>query len=184
MPGAVNKLRPQNGAPSPAPTPGRFAAEVLGARVFVEVTVPRTSVRGSMRLLTRAEARLIRVQARRFVEAEIGVTGPAAEAMIELHEEIATRTVAIAVRDPANRDIELADLSSWEACDDDQISQLFERYQDLEAELDPIGTSSVTEEEVLAIREAAKKKDEILLRSYGSRRLARFAITSVEPPAS
>lgn len=181
----MRNLRPQNGAhAAPAAERGAFVAAIVGARRLVSITVPRTEVTGSLRLLTRAETRAVRAEARRHVEAEFGLSGATVEGAREFLEELCTRTIALAVRDPNNPDVPLADLGAWEECDDDQIGALWERYQDFEAELDPIGSAALTDEEFNAIRDAAKKKDETLLRSYGSRKLARYATTSVEPPVS
>lgn len=183
----MSRLRPP---PPPADTPARGAltAGLVGARVHVDVTVPRTSVRGRMRLLSRAENQAVDAEARVHLRS-LGypVDNPSLlPTYAEWHNEIAARTLAIAVRDPADVSRELAPLTEWLECEDDQIAALWREYQDLEERLDPLRGEGVhvSEAEALAIREAAKKKDVVLLMSYGSQKLAHFATTSVTPQSS
>lgn len=161
---------------------GELVSSVLGARTYVDVTVPRTSVRGSMRVLTRAESKQVRADARREC-LRLGVGEAGVEMSRDFLEEVGTRTIALAVRQAGNQALALAPLEEWEACDEDQIAALWQVYKDLEESLDPVGIGC-TEAEFIAIEDAAKKKSETLLRSYGSRKLAAYAITSAARPAS
>lgn len=166
---------------------GELAAAVLESRVYREVTVPRTAIPAKMRLLSRTEAKAVRSASRSAV-AQLGLVaaGPEVESLTEWREERALRTVAVAMRDPANPERPLAGLAEWEECDDDQILALWDIYQDLAAELDPLGDSAppLTEGELAELVAAAKKGDAGLLMSFGSRRLALFAISSADRPSS
>lgn len=162
---------------------GELVASVLGARVHLDVTVPRTTVAGRMRVLTRSESKQVRAEARRDCIAH----GVRDDAMLEMGrdfmEEVATRTIALAVRQPGNEALALAPLEDWQQCDDEQIAALWQNYKDLEESLDPIEVGCSDAESTL-IADAAKKKDAIRLRSFGSRKLAAYLATSVDPPAS
>lgn len=164
---------------------GVLAVELAGARVHQEVTVPRTSARGRMRLLSRGENRTVRAEARAALEA-MGCRGVDLGVYREWHEELATRTLAASVRDPADVSRPLAPLADWEECDDDQIAALWKQYQDLEECLDPLGAEHVvlSDADVAAMRDASKKKDVDLLTSFGSRRLAVFVTTTAVPPST
>lgn len=172
--------RPKTGTAPPAA--GELALAAVGARVHVDVDVPGVNVRGAMRLLSRREEAQMRHEARAACAAQ-GLPWPAAEASQEFHGELMVRTVAVAVRAPANVELALAPLEDWLELTDLQLYPLWVRYQDLEAELDPM-RGELTAEDLAAIAAAAKKKDAILLRSYGSRKLAAFAITTVGPPST
>jgi hypothetical protein len=162
----------------PAPSPSSLAGQVRGARIHVEVTVPRTTVRGQMRVLSLHEQSSIRYEAREFL---LGRKFPEPlNAHREWHEEIAVRTLAVAVRNPHDLDNSLATLEAWSQCDEGQIDPLWQRYKDLQESLDPLGRERMDEAEYLAIKDAAKKKDPILLMSFGSSKLAAFAISTVD----
>lgn len=156
---------------------------VTSARAFEPVTVPRTSKRGRMRLLSRGENRQVKIDARAAL-AEIGATGPTVNGYVEWHEEVATRTLAIAIRNYENPELALAPLEYWEACDDNQINTLFMHYQDMDRRLDPLASSEIGADEIVAIDAAIKKKSLTLLLSYGSQKLASFLLTSAGQPES
>lgn len=162
---------------------GELAAAILGGRTHVDVTVPRTTVRGAMRLLTRSENRAVRTAARAACRAA-GVPDASLEISRDWLEEVATRTIAIAMRQPGNTSLALASIEEWEDCDDEQIAALWERYKDLEEEFDPLGDGGADEAAAAELIDAAKKKDVALLMSFGSRRLARFATSLVALPAT
>lgn len=164
--------------PADAAAAGDLVASVLETRTHVDVTVPRTEVKGRMRLLTRAETKSVRADARRECQ-RLGLKDE--EYGRDFLDEVGVRSVALAVRQPGNEALALAPLEEWEACDEDQIAALWQQYKDLEEHLDPLG-AECTEAEVTLIAEAAKKKDAILLRSFGSRKLASFLLTSGAPP--
>lgn len=169
------------GETEPAPSPTSMAGQVVGTRVHVEVTIPRTQVKGRMRLLSRGETRAVRFEAREKLR-ELGIIGDV-DGVREWNEEIATRTLAVAVR-ALKVDEVLASLEAWEECDDDQINALWTRYKDLSDELDPLSNAKLSDLDAQQIAAAAKKKDAILLISYGSLKLAAYTISTAEPPAT
>lgn len=180
---SLRATQPLARRPADPAAAGEFAAAVLAARQSVEVTVPGTEIRGRMRLLTHGEEEEVRADARRACQ-RLGVPeGPLLESSRDFLENVAVRTLSIAVRQVDNLALALAPIGEWQACVSAQIADLWQQYQDLEAALDPVGTGLTAGEAALLV-DAAKKKDEVLLRSYGSRRLASFALTLVDPPAT
>ncbi len=184
---STGRLRPTEPGAEPS---ARGLAELLGARVHVSVMIPRTKIAGEMRLVDRDESLAIKSQARKAFEAAGLVTeqGLVVEAAVEdWNAEIGVRHLAIAVRDPKDTNRPLDSLEEWRRCDDEQISALWNRYQDLREELDPFGsneeTPKLSEADVEIMIAASKKKEHAVLMSFGSRKLASFAITSAAPPA-
>ncbi len=186
---------PATGAPAPAvidrQARAALAASVIDGRTFRDVAVLGTAERGRLRLLSRGEVRQVRADARAALAA-VGLTS-ALPGQLEGHQEwrdeIVCRSIAVAVRDPADPDQRdprpLASLADWETCSDVQLVALWEIYKDLDAELDPFTADvALDEDDHRAIREAAKKKDGATLTSFGSQKLALFAISSIEVPAT
>lgn len=167
-----------------------LAEAVLGARVFVDVVVPGTDIAGKMRILARNESRRVASESRReLMKAGFPVDGTALGAFAAVEEwnaEVAVRTLAVAVREPSDTDRALADLDDWNELTDEQIGVLWQRYEDLRIEVDPIGEGApgLSETELIALRDAAKKGERALLMSFGSRKLALFAIASAAAPSS
>lgn len=162
---------------------------LLGSRVHIDVTIPRTAIRGRMRLCSRSERSAIHAETRlHFSSMGTPVTGATLaepDVMSEHLAERAVRHLAIAVRDPKDEAKPLLELGSWRDLDDDQIGALWVTYNDHATKIDPIGQSTeLTVEEVGQLRAAAGKGDVDSLMSFGSRKLAIFATTSVEPPAT
>lgn len=187
-------LRP-HGAPPPSHAArnardnrAALAAGVMDARTFVDVEVPRTRgpVRGRMRLLTRTEVRQVRQESRVALAAltlDEAARSPSPEVFREWHEELISRTVAIAVR-ALDADEPLALLEEWQLCDDAQLAALWFRYQELEQSNDPLSLPVLSEADFEAILDAAKKKDAVRLISYGSSALLSYVITLASPPAT
>jgi hypothetical protein len=185
-------LRPDGTLPRHDPLAARQAkdaellAGVLAARTLVPVEIPRTHVRGRMRLLSRIEGEQVRHECRRAL-ADAGLIdaarSPAPEAWREWHEALVVRVLAVAVR-RTDVDAPLAPFEEWAICDDIQIRVLWLRYQDLETSLDPLASAELSAAQLAEILDAAKKKDVALLTSYGSYALATFAITSASQPVS
>lgn len=169
---------------------GALASAVLGARVYVDIVVPRTSVAAKLRVLGSAETAAATTEARLAMTDDGFPTTMAAHGELggsdRWNFEMVTRQLAIAVRDAASPDRPLAGVDEWQSCDEDQLAALWTRLQDLEAELNPLGDSApeLTDADIAAITDAAKKKALTALVSFGSLKLARFAITSAVPPAS
>lgn len=183
-----------NTPPASAPTRAdraELAAATIEGRTFREVAIHGTRITGRMRVLTRSEVRQVRAEIRAALDAQ-GITANAPgvlEAFQEWRDENALRTIAIAVRAATPADDRdpppLASLADWEGCNDVQLGALWDQYQDLEAEIDPFGSSApLTKEEAGRVEAAAKKGDAATLMSFGSHTLARFAITSVSGPAA
>lgn len=162
-----------------------FRGDVLGAREFVDVVVPRTSIAGRMRLLSRREnneARLATLHAL----AAMGIDSKTSSSIYvdEWNAEFNARILSTAVREPKDIDKPLADIEDWRQCDDDQITALFVQYNDLAYKIDPLANpSELAKDEIDAMSSAAKKKLADILLSYGSRKLALFAITLADQPA-
>jgi hypothetical protein len=159
----------------PKPAASSFAGQVRGARVHVEVTIPRTAIRGQMRVLSLHEQAAVRYEAREFLLGRKFVEP--LNTYREWHEEIAIRTLAVAVRNPHDLDDTLATLEAWSQCDEGQIDPLWQRYKDLQDSLDPLARPTMDEAEYLAMQDAAKKKDASLLMSFGCSKLAAFTIS-------
>lgn len=166
-------------------------AAALGSRPGIDVVIPRTTIAGWMTLVGRADTSRIRAEANaHFAAAGYSAEQLAAKTSDLFHDwnaEIAVRTLALAVRDPAEHDKALDSLEAWrENIDDEQIASLWRAHQELVEREDPIGsdTAALTDHELVQLESAAKKKDFDLLMSFGLRKLAIFATTSVAAPAS
>lgn len=96
--------------------------------------------------------------------------------------ERATRALARAVRDPADRTRAFGTLAEWEQLDNTLINAAWLAYGDVRERLDPLSVPA-TEAERTAIELAVKKNDAILLRSFGVVRLAGFMLSSAAPPS-
>jgi hypothetical protein len=172
----------------PAETPGGIDAsqlvDAIGARVHVDVTIPRTTIRGRMRLVSRREMSTIKSETREYLKSEgfpVDATAVTAlGAFDEYQYELGVRTLQVAVRDPRREQLALGKIEDWRELDDDQIAAVYERYKDLAARLDPLGSNvELSAGEVASLIDAAKKKDGDLLTSFGSRKLASFTISLV-----
>jgi len=168
-------------------------ASLLGSRVYVPITVPRTDVVGHMRLIGRDEVFGIKVAIREKFKAAglVDDRGRVLEiAVDDWNNEIAVRHVALAMRaEPHDEAAPLAPLDQWRAeCDDEQIASLWGDYCDLRDRLDPLGDESILRGvldagDIETMRAAVKKKEPSVLMSYGSRKLASFILSSAELPA-
>jgi hypothetical protein len=184
---SLGRLAPKSpAAPSAAPAESRvqLAASVLKGRQHRAIAVPRTDVSGRMRLVTAGEVHEIRAACRAGM-AELGITGASIESYSEWRAEFNLRLVATAMRHPAALDQPLATLDEWRQCDPDQIAVLWEAYQDMQAELDPLGDKVELEAgELEEILDLAKKGDVGQLTSFGSWKLARALRSTAAPPPS
>lgn len=167
--------------PGPASTRRHMVEHVLAGRRTVEVAVPNTvpPLVGHLRLLTRAESGAVRDEVRAELR-ERGITATAPgvlEGYPEWREAMIVRVVARAVRDGAGDP--LGTVEDWAELDDVALVHVWERYQDLEAELDPFGERGppLSPQDQAAILAAAKAGGVGQLMPFGSYKLARFAIT-------
>lgn len=179
----MGELTRQLGAPAPeksaAPAANRLRGDdgVLGAVVHEDVIIPRTNIRGKMRLLRRTEAFEAKASAIAAMKGLPEMTWrPGGVAYEDWNAAIAVRTLAIAVRNTADVTKPLDDVDAWgDLLDDEQIGALFDQYEDMRVRLDPLAHPIVlTQTEVDQFEAAVKKKDADLLRSFGLRKLSSF----------
>lgn len=177
-----------NPAPPAAPRL-HMVEQVLGGRRFLAITVPHTTpaLQGRLRLLTRGEVAQVRDECRKALAAK-GITAAAPgvlEGFPEWRDEMIVRTIAVAVR-AVDNDEPLGSVADWSELNDVQILWCWETYQDHEATLDPFGGKGpeLSEDDAREMLAAAKAADVGQLTSFGSYKLARFAITSVARPPS
>lgn len=162
---------------------------LAGARVYVDVAIPGTEAAGRMRVLTRSESLTVKAEAMELFKERGLLTDEGRVAAVAAEDwkcEIAARHLAVAVREHDDGP-PLAPLDDWrDELSDEQLSGPWDRYQDLRDRLDPLGDDSkpLTADEFAILRAAAKKKDVVVLRSFGLHKLALFAITSVDQPAT
>ena len=177
--------------PASEPSTNRLAGLLGGGREHVEVTIPRTTIKGLMRLLSRSERSEVHASARAFMLASLQTSDPNAlltpMSIAEWNAEVAIRTLAVAVRAPEDKLEALDSADTWrDALDDDQVAALYDQYKDLADRLDPIGDDAapLSEPELAQLDAAVKKKDAAILMSFGSRRLASYMLTLAAPPAT
>lgn len=163
---------------------------LAGVRRHVDVEIPGTETVGKMRVLTRSESLGVKADALELFKERGLVAGDGTIAVVARDDwrcEIAARHLAIAVRQADDLDTPLAPLEDWrDELTDEQISGPWDRYQDLRDRLDPLGDDSrpLTEDEHAQLRAASKKKDLVVLRSFGLHKLALFAATLADQPAT
>lgn len=99
--------------------------------------------------------------------------------------ERAVRTLARAIRDPADPEKPFGAVEEWARLGHQAIGVANNAYEDLLEELDPLGAGAdPTEAEMAEIRAALKKKDRVLLSTFGVRKLVAFMTASGDPPES
>lgn len=162
--------------------------DFLGARVHVDIAIPGHGNTGKMRLISRKEEFEIDVEAREWMRSNgypiDGTAHASPYVAATWHYERLSRILAVAIRDPKNTALALATVDDYRDLDDATLDALDVTYRDLAARLNPIEGPPLEQRELDEIVAAAKKKDVAALMLFGSSRLARFATTSVEPPAS
>jgi hypothetical protein len=168
------------------------AAEVVGralsAIVHIDIVVPRTNIRGKLRLVSRRERLEIVAELRAFLtEKGFQVDSNASSQLLgseAWNYELAARMFSVAVRDPEDPSVPLATIDEWRDCDDAQLDAMWDFYEAHNRTIDPLASGELSRKEVDDIVAAAKKGDASLLMFFGLRRLALFVITSVSPHAS
>ncbi len=173
--------------PGERPSPTALV-DILGARVHVDIVIPRTTFAGKMRLVSRSEEFEADLAAREWMSSNgFPVDGSAHSspyvALTWQYERLA-RILAVAIREPANTERALAAPEDYRGLDDDQLDALGLRYADLRAQLSPIEAGALSDDDLAAIVAAAKKKDTEGLMLFGSSKLARFISTSADQPAT
>lgn len=95
-------------------------------------------------------------------------------------------TLAWAVRDPDSADhaVRAGTAQQWLEVDIDLLSACGQVYGDVRERLNPVGSSSLTDEEYEQIRLAHEKKNAAMLRTFGLASLSNYLATTDAPPAS
>lgn len=96
--------------------------------------------------------------------------------------ERAARTLAQAVRDPADASKPFGTLDEWRALDPQLINAAWQEHDNVCDRLDPL-ERPLTDDEMLAIEVAVKKKDGSLLKSFGLGKLCAWLVTTAVPLA-
>lgn len=162
----------------------RFVAAIREARKPLVVLIPGTDMWTAMVLLTGPDIDEVEAAAHAAMAA-LYPDGVPASAGLRHQVQIARRTLARACRCEDATDSPVATLEEWlQEPTDEQIAALWEIYQDLRAQRDPIGSPALTEGEMAEIDVWVKKKDETLLRSFGSATLARYLLTTADRPST
>ncbi len=167
----------------PAEAEIRVDAVLARAHRFVEIAIPGTETRARMRLLTRGEEKALALEAASWLaDLMVGSDRLEATGLMPVTSEVILRRIAVAVRQ-LDADLPLATKQQWEDnADDDQVAELWHRYEDLRAELDPMAFD-LPADEAAAIEAAVKKKDATLLRGFGARQLRAWLLITGSPPA-
>lgn len=102
--------------------------------------------------------------------------------------ERAWRTLARAARDPDNHAALFGTVDEWGQLDETLISVAWSAYADVKERLDPLA-GELTEDELVMINVALKKKDPALWRTFGLNTLSRWLASlddrpSTSPPPS
>jgi hypothetical protein len=94
------------------------------------------------------------------------------------------RTLAWAVRNPDKIEERFGTLDEWLAIDIDLLNACGIVYADVRERLDPIGSPTLSKDDLDAIRLGIEKKNPMLLRSLGVAKLSLYLLTTADPPAS
>lgn len=146
-----------------------------------DVTLP---VLGRVRIQLPGARRWQEIEAdcrRELARLEVPSDGIQAATMWEA--ELAMRVLAEAVRDPDDHAVAFGTLEDWGGLDNDLISMAWHAFGDVRERLDPVSLP-LTSDEMFAIAGAVKKKDPVLLRSYGVARLSLWLASMEFPPST
>lgn len=182
--------RAANGQGKPAPELTRFQKAATVARVLEPFTIPRLNLPAVMTLLPHYRATAIEGDVIEEMAARKIPLNETTELIWEC--ERAVRYLAEAALDPdevkAERFSPIGDLADWRGIDQDVIGDCWRMYTDVRTAYDPLATA-LTLEEILAIEEMIKKKEEPtdlrlrILRLIGVRRLSSYLLTLDGPPS-
>lgn len=141
------------------PVLGRMWIELPGARQWQEI---EAAIRREMRRL------------------EIGDLTSGDITVAAAHQaELAMRVLAVAARDPDDHAKPFGTLEEWGELDNDLISIAWHAWGDVRDRLDPV-SMPLTDEDMIAIGVAVKKKDGPSLRTYGVAKLSRWLVTTAD----
>ena len=98
--------------------------------------------------------------------------------------ERARRTLAFAVRDPDYHDQAFGTVEEWGLVDEDLVTACYVVYGDVRYRLDPMGSDTLTDEDMRAISDALEKKNPMALRLFGVAKLSLFMLSTASLRAS
>lgn len=164
-------------AAAPEPTP--LARMIAGGRRGEEVELrflgaARIEIIGASDFLE-VEAEVHREMRDREIERSV-----ATSAVWEL--ERARRTLARAVRDPADRGRPFGTVEEWGQLDPDVLAEAWHVYGDVRERLDPV--AALTDDDLLQFELALKKKDAALWRAFGIAKLSAWLASSDVRPST
>lgn len=169
-------------APAPTSSAGsRFAAALQGRRPIKPIVIPGLDMPaalllvGSERLLD-LEGESLRAMERRGIPRDV-----MNEPKFEL--DLAIRVLAEAVVESEENLTAVGSASDWGRVAPEAIVALWLEYAALREEHDPADVA-LTDDDVRQIRDAIVKKNGMLLRYFGPRRLASYLLSTSEEPAS
>lgn len=180
--GRALSAKPNPGEPAKV---SRLKAAIEASRVWHPFVMPMLGIPAVMTLISTSRYKAI--------ESEVS------EEMANLHLELnrtnettfelerARRTLAEAVREPDPADPTkgagpLGTLAEWGELPPDVVGDVWRTYLDVRAAHDPV-SAPLNDDELATIVDAVKKKDVVLLRFCGVRRLATFLVTTGALPA-
>lgn len=129
------------------------------------------------------EAEVIRAMTARNIPPPIGYAAELTAQPYELRRARCTLARAVRSPAPADREIAFGSLEEWGQIDSDIIVAAWHVYGDVRERLAPLD-EPVTDEVRRQITAAWKKKDTMLLRSFGVSALAIYLATTEFPPES
>lgn len=141
---------------------------VIGA-VFMEL--PGARVWQSIEAEVRAELRRL--------EADPSDISSAAQ----YEAELAMRVLSVAAREPSDHAVAIGSIEEWGQVDNDVLNAAWQAFGDVRERLDPVG-STPTDDDLVAISAAVKKKDAMLLRTFGVVKLSHWLATTAELPST
>lgn len=169
------------GSATSSPVATRFLAALQGRRPGKPIRIPvleldaYMALVGSERMLD-LEGESLRAMDRRGIPRD-----PMNEAKYEL--DLALRMLAEAVTESEDSATPIGTVAEWGKLAPEAIAAMWLEYSALREEHDPVDVS-LTPDDINEIRDAIVKKNAMLLRYFGPRRLASYLITSESQPAS
>jgi hypothetical protein len=162
----------------------RLAKIAAGKRVTRLTRWPQLDFDVLLRVLSNADTQACHARAiARFADLKIPIDAIVTANLFQ--DEIVLQVIHEACRDPEHPEqtyaVDADDLR--ENTTNRQREAMMEIYADFAAEVDP-DAEQMSSELVGGIVDAIKKKDSVRLKSYGSRALATFMLSSVSPPST
>lgn len=158
-------------ADRPATAEQRLTSALSGARLHVEVTVPRTDVRAKLRRLSRREEQEVSLELAAWHAAATKERGPLPELRQEIGKHESVLILARAVRDHVAVDRPLGTVDEWGEADEAQLAGLMTAYYDVVARTEP-WPGELTPAERAELAAAVQRRDRATLVALGAARLA------------